>query len=49
MNYRSLEIAVSDSSALIITETYLHLDTPDTSVQDAGRTLVCRDRTQDPG
>ncbi|KAK0137703.1 hypothetical protein N1851_026097 [Merluccius polli] len=40
---------VRDCCVLIITETWLHPDIPDASVQLAGRTLLCWDRTKDSG
>lgn len=40
---------VRDCCVLIITETWLHPDIPDASMQLAGRTLLCWDRTKDFG
>ncbi|XP_072771248.1 uncharacterized protein [Nerophis lumbriciformis] len=40
---------VWDCCAMIITETWLHPEIPDASMQLAGRTLLRRDRTKDSG
>ena len=53
MDYLDLQLAgnryVRDCCVLIITETWLHPDIPDASVQLAGRTLLRWDRTKDSG
>ena len=52
-DYLDLQLAgnryVCDCCVLIITETWLHPDIPDASVQLAGRTLLRWDRTKDSG